>query len=146
MLQKIIWMRCLLIGTSLSFMLLFQSCKEEADCLVIGEFVYKNTTSFSIETPKGTIQPNKSMMIKEEGLGSCEVSKESYISPFHGGVTVIFDNQKCLSYEGGLKANEGEGPVGIANYNSSKVADRHFKFEYTFSDSDYEKAQAEPCN
>jgi hypothetical protein len=110
----------------------------------VGEFVYVNKTAYAIETPQGIIEPNNDMTIKNEDLGPCEVNEKSYISPFHGGVTITFNKTKCLTYEGGAKAAEGEGPVGITNYKSSKVAERLYRFEYVFLVSDYEKAK--DCN
>lgn len=144
MVRRKTWMHYLITGISIAFITLFFSCQQETDCWVIGEFAYINKTAYTIETPRGIIQPNDSIIIKEEGLGSCEVNEKSYISPFHGGVTISFNKTKCLAFKGGVKAVEGEGPVGMKNYKSSKVANLHYRFEYTFSEADYKKATE--CN
>ena len=140
MTRKNIWHRYLIIGISISFITLFFSCEQESDCWVVGEFVFENKTAYTIETPRGIIQPSNKLTIKNEGLGPCEVNEKSYISPFNGGITITFNKTKCLPFKGGAKAAEGEGPVGIKNYKSSKVANLHYRFEYTFSEADYEKA------
>lgn len=143
--RKTTWMRCLLIGISLLIILAFVQCKKRVDYFVRGDFVYVNSTDSVIEV-KGdetfVLKPDEQHVIKESGEGPEIVTTESYVAPFSSAM-VIYNSNKCDTLASGPGLGKGEGPLGINNYVSEKVGERHFKFTYTFTNADF--ADAKPC-
>ena len=44
-----------------------------------------------------------------------------------------------------VRPGRGEGPAGIQNYESKKIAERHYEFTYRFQEDDYNNAN-DNCN
>jgi hypothetical protein len=141
--QKTTWMRYLTLGTSIVALLSTISCKKNVDYFVTGTFAYINNTDSLIEVKGGTydfkINPNESHSINQAGEGPKEVNEKSYVSPILSAV-LIFNNSKCDTLDSGLNLRNGVGITGIENYTSEKVGERHYKFTYTFTEEDYNKA------
>lgn len=142
MLQKTIWMRYFTLGISMIFITLFTQCKKHQDYLVKGTYVYVNRTNYLIEIKRGvdlfTLNPNESHTIEQIGEGPKDVTEKDYIPRFQGGEIIVYDNEMCDT----LLISK-EGFTGIENYLSQKLGDRNYKFKYTFTQTDYQKAQ--PC-
>ncbi len=145
MLQKIIWMRYLILGifSTLLFGLNISCSQEEKDCLVISEFVYINSSSYSLETPIGKILPNSQLSEKYDYLGSCAVKANDYLPPFRDILIIKVNNDMCKTYKS-ISLIEGEGPLVISNYRYEKISDNNFKFTYIFTESEFKKLEI--CN
>jgi len=144
MIQKTTWKNCLIFGINLIGIVFVLGCKpKEVDCLVKAKFIYVNQTNYNIETPIGIISPNSSLTKNNSSLGPCSISSESYVPPFVGDTKIIFDGNKCLTYNS-ISAGKGEGPVGINNYANEKLGNLYYQFTYTFTEFEYN--QAEDCD
>lgn len=142
MVQKIIWMRYLTLGTSFLVILSIASCKKHVDYLVKGTYVYVNNTDSLIDVKNApyvfTIKSKESYTIEQIGDGTKEITEKNYVAPFSGGQIITYGNNMCDT----LLVSK-ESISGIENYMSEKVGERHYKFTYTFTDTDYKKAV--PC-
>ncbi len=114
---------------------LFAGCgSPEIDYVVKADWVYINDTEHTIEV-KGfynfTLEPQGSYTIYQDGDGPEQTTEESYIAPFVFGIsTIVIDGETEIPI----------GDSGITdrkNYTSEKIADRHYKFTYTFTDADF---------
>ena len=118
-----------------------------------GEFVFINKTSHSISYPKGiekyNILPNATVTITQTQESAKVVNAESYIAPFiidYGFKTdppilpIQFDGNRCWNPN-----NVSEhSPLELKNYIAEKLDERKYKFIYTFTEADYERAVACP--
>ena len=140
--QKITWMRFSALGISFIGVLAATNCKKRVDYLAIGTYVYVNNTDSLIEVKNApylfTIKPKESHTIEQSGDGSKDLTEKNYVAPFTGGQVIIYGNKMCDT----LFVSK-EGISGIENYKSEKIAERHYKFTYNFTDTDYKKAV--PC-
>lgn len=144
--QKPTWKHYLMLGISLLFTILFNQCKKKVDYTVLGTFVYINSTDSIIEIRNSqynlVIQPNTSNQILIDGEGPEKVNEDSYVPPMNSSI-LIFNNFKCDTLNTGDKIGNGEGILGIKNYTFEKIAERNYKFTYTFNTNDLQKAK--PC-
>jgi hypothetical protein len=144
--QKTTWMRYLTLGISVMIIFALLQCKGEVDYFVQGTYVYVNSTDSLIDVKSGVynfkIKPNDSHKIEQGGEGSEDVSAQNYVPPMISAV-VKYGNEKCDTLDSGFKVGAGEGITGISNYTSEKISKRHYKFTYTFTNLDYNKAR--PC-
>jgi hypothetical protein len=138
-------MRYLTLGISMLTPSLIMSCKSDIDYIVNGTYVYINSTDSLIQVKSSVydfvIKPKQAHTLVQSGDGSKDINESSYVSPMLGAV-LIFYNIKCDTLNSGLNLRSGPGITGIENYNSEKVADRHYKFTYTFTQADMDKAVA----
>jgi hypothetical protein len=145
MVQKTIWMRYLIIGISCIFVSSLYNCTSETseDFLVKADFIFVNETNYEIEIISVTnpfkVSPMQKFTINQEGMGSGTIDEDSYVPPFLSGIEK-YDNIKCNILDAGVKAGRGEGPAGIQNYESKKIAERHYEFTYRFQEDDYNNA------
>ena len=137
--QKVTYLHYLIIGISIFFL---SSCVLN-ECLVISNFILKNSTAHTIQTSVGVIVPNSDLSIYDESIGPCDVSVENYVPPFVGDTEIIFDDIKCLVFRS-QSIGKGEGPTGTDNYSFTKISDNNFEFVYEFTELEY--LQAMDCN
>ena len=125
-----------------NFAISITNCKKKKDYLSIGTYVYVNSTDSLIEVKNApylfTIKPKESHTIEQTGDGSKELTEKSYVAPFTGGQVILYGNKMCDTL-----TSSKEGISGIENYTSERISERHYKFTYTFTQSDYKKAV--PC-
>lgn len=145
--QKIIWMRYLQLGITISILLLISSCKKYYD--KTGHFVFVNKTSHSITYPtlfeEYNILPNSTIIIKQSQDGTKSLDVSSYFSPFlmrtKGPITIKFDANKCLLNS---SSNTIHSVLDIRSFEAEKVDKFNYKFTYTFTEADYIRAIACP--
>jgi hypothetical protein len=140
-------MRYLQLGITFSVLLLFISCKKEY--FRVGHFLFVNKTSYAITYPtlfeEYNILPNSTVLIKQtqDGIRSLDVS--DYFSPFlirsKGPITIKFNGNKCLLYS---SSNDIHSILDIKSFEAEKVDKFTYKFTYTFTESDYNRATACP--
>ncbi len=155
--QKTTWMRYLIIGIKLSIIIVVSGCRNEYT--VTADFMYLNETPYNISYnwihpfTKDTINVFALLPFENTKLGGfvdgadknpkIETCCEGYLDGIQSAnqILVIFDNQRCITYE------EGEGPTttNILNgYERRVVTERHFEFTYRFTQDQFD--QAELCN
>lgn len=141
--QKQMYLLYFLFGTSCLLML--GSCDEEVDYRVRADWVYINETDQIVTlVDRGTaIPPTDSTVFNTDTEGPKQVSEEQYVPPF-SSMTVRFGDDQCMSYEAGTSPGEGEGILGTASYQSTKIADRYYRFTYHFTTEKFTRAQ--DCN
>lgn len=94
----------------------------DVDYRVRADFIYLNETSHTIQliaVEPFVLASNEEYIIKIDTEGGKNISADSYAPPFLDGV-LIYDNVKCDTLNPGSVVGEGEGPAGIANYESKK--------------------------
>lgn len=149
-LQKTTWMRYLFIGLIINC-IFFQSCtKIRKEYIQKAEFVYINETNYTIRFPNGMeiITLNPKQTIKSNiTVGANEVVNETTYNNtpklfdiFKTFNIVFFNDLKCLDLSKELKHN----PSQIKDYVAEKIGDRTYKFTYTFTEADYNRAVACP--
>jgi hypothetical protein len=141
MIQKRTRKPYLMLGISILCLFMFMQCKKSVDYVVKGTYVYVNSTDSLIEVKGGEsfiISPKQTHTIVVDGEGGKDISAKSYEPPF-GSAVIVYGSSRCDT----LRAYSKKGILGIDNYNNEKIADRNYKFTYTFTETDYKKAV--PC-
>lgn len=145
---KVTWINYLIIGLFISFT---PSCGKIREYVKYSEFVYVNQTSHVITFPKGivtiNIKPNEtiSSKISEEGADK-NLTRDSYLTTpkafdtFDVYKIMYFDNLRCLD----LSKDFEHSPAELKNYVAEKIGKRTYKFTYTFTEADYNRAVACP--
>ena len=152
--QKTIWIRYFFIGIAISSFFLSASCKKHTQWVQHAEFNYVNQTNYTITFPKGysntylkeavnvIIKPNTTTVFKVTFGANKEVTADSYVNngtPFSFTEiykVIFFDNTKCLD----LSKLTINNPSDLKNYVAERIDKRTFKFTYTFSEADYNRA------
>ena len=153
--QNNIWVRYLALGLFISLMMMGAACKKNTSWVAQGDFYFINETKYIISyLPDGyerfNIPPQSSIMIKDIQDNGEMVRPEYYHSPlFNKGTTgwvpikdsfiIKFDNNKCWE-----TLNSDHSPLDIKNYVAEKTGNRAYKFTYTFTEEDYNRATACP--
>lgn len=157
--QKIIYKHFLLIGISIFF--LFTGCgKEDVEYRMTMDLLYVNQTdkviSFIIrpdissnDVENVTILPQTQSKVfsydvegVDKNINPDNCCQDILIDVYGGrglegeSQTLRIDDVLCVTHL-------NEKSVDLTNYSSEKVADRHFRYRYTFTDIDLENA--EPC-
>jgi hypothetical protein len=132
-----------MLGISLVSLIVWtNSCKTDKDYLVTGTYVYLNETDSVIEIERGqypfVIYPKQSHTITASGEGPEFVTVNNYVSPFNGEVVIIYGMNKCDTL-----FNPTEGILDLKNYVVENIDAWHYKFTYTFTLADMDKAV--PC-
>lgn len=111
------------------------------------EFHFINKTNFHITynfgLDKYNLNPNETKVFKEEQGARRNSDATTYYTPFKVttfDVTIKFDGSKCLI----ISPNGSFGPLNIKNYNAEKLGSRTYKFTYTFTEADYNRATTCP--
>lgn len=142
MLQKITWRHYLILGSYILVLNSTLSCKSDIDYVMLGDYIHVNNTDTVININGNRsfkINSKQSHIINILGDGPEVVTEKNYVPPFTF-VVITYNDTLCDTLTSGPKAGLGEGILGIDNYTSEKVADRHYKFTYTFTQADIDKA------
>ncbi len=140
--QKTIWIHYLLIGVIFNLLFAGFSCKKiEPD--MDGEYVYINSTNHIISflTPhvdSFKLLGLKTHLIKLHGVARKKARPETYGTPFNNSSSLViqFDGNKCLTM-----TNLSENSLlNINHYSVEKIDDWTYKFTYTFTEADYNRA------
>jgi len=144
--QRITWIHYLFIGLIINS-LFFQSCgKIRKEYNQVAEFVYVNQTNYTIKFDNGAltiiIKPKENILFKVAD-GANEVVNESSFKntpkPFdtYGNYKLVyFDSLKCLDISQEMEHN----PTDLKNYVAERISERTYKFTYTFTEADYNRA------
>ena len=146
--------RYLIIGLIISLFTMFGSCddgiyrfQKEA------EYYFVNETNHVITYPIGyerfNISPKSIIVIKESiyiGSRANGAKASDYISPLSlesstNKLTIKFDNLKCLIE---VKENDVNSVRNIKNFVAETINDNNYKFTYTFTEADYNRATTCP--
>ena len=121
------------------------------------EYIFVNNTSHIItymqipnnvnsqEFEQYNIGPKSSINIKRTGEGAKNMQANNFMSPFGDNnaykglglkLIVNFDGERCwiLPFEG------EHSPMDIKSYISEKIGHNNYKFTYTFTEEDYNRA------
>ena len=152
--QNNMWKRYLTLGLIISIIALFYSCdKGDYRYTKKSEFRFINTTNYSITYPVGyerfNILPKSSIFFEEsifvgDSKKSAEIS--DYKSPLESSsviqnLTIKFDNMKCLV---DVSLTDVNSIRDIKNFVAEKLGESNYKFTYTFTEADYNRAVACP--
>ncbi|RZK37716.1 MAG: hypothetical protein EOO90_24550 [Pedobacter sp.] len=143
--QNNMWMRFLVLGAFSLFFVGF-SCKHkgfERD----GEYVYINSTNHAISffTPhfnSFSLLGRETHVIQLHLPAGKTIGPETFVTPFNNNNTLIlqFDGNKCLTM-----TNTSENSIlNMYHYTAEKISSRAYKFTYTFTEADYNRATACP--
>lgn len=151
MLQKMNWMRCLLIGISIFIGLFLNSCdKGEVDHVVKLDYYYINKTNVPIRIKTFEFEENgfdlkKDYKINEndtlyipintEGPPNIEVTDILQPVLFSDSTVVIYNQIKCEI------VGVNTGVNNIENYNSTEIENNYFQLEYVFTNEQFQNAE-----
>ncbi len=143
----------LIIGLIINFCFLSNSCDKFKIYAIAGEFRFVNTTSYNITFDQANFQEfnvpaNSTTVIYKSQKSSFKVKEavpSNYRSPFVipsiDNVIVKFGNNKCLI----MQANDGINNIrNINNFVAEKISNNNFRFTFTFTEADYNRAVACP--
>lgn len=143
--QNNIWIRYSLIGTIGSLLICFASCVKH-EFVHDAEFYFINKTdhhiSYNYGLDKYNLNPSETRVFREEQGSVRNIDKATFSTPFKVttfDVTLTFDGTKCLV----VSPTGTFGPLNIKNYVAEKTGKRAYKFTYTFTEEDYNRAT--PC-
>ncbi|RZJ75283.1 MAG: hypothetical protein EOO45_06110 [Flavobacterium sp.] len=131
------------------------ACNKKTDQAMEGEFYFINNTSrqisFSAGFEKYNLAPNeRSTVFKVSDISDKSISEDSFYVPFlkeesyklpNEPIIINFGNNRCLIVHDMLG---NRNPLNIKSYSSERLAERKFKFTYTFTEADYSAAPACP--
>jgi len=144
--QNNIWMRFLQLGVIISILFFSNSCKKDNFHEKYPEFYLINETNHLItfdDFPNNySIQPKSFIKIVENqsvagDLNNANNYQSPYLTPNKSLVTIRFNNAKCLLNQ--MKDNE-HSIVNIASFVAEKTSKYDYKFTYTFTEADYNRA------
>jgi hypothetical protein len=146
--QNKIWTYYLLLG-AFSLSILTFSCGI-SEYVQNAQFYYVNDTDYTIKLIKQSktyvFLPRQTTIINEEQVGDGSVNVEDFRSPFTNDVNLkgkdlIFQlDNKCLTHT----TNSEHSIINLKNYIAERVNKITFKFTYTFTEADYNRAVACP--
>jgi len=138
----------LIIGLIINLIILLNSCDSDNAYLKVGEYHFVNETNYTITFPAGherhNIAPKSTTVFLEKfnvrGKSGAELS--DFISPFFSVSTtnilnIKFDNTKCLL---DVKTNDFHSIRNIKEFVPLKIGKDSYKFTYTFTEADYNRA------
>jgi len=150
--QKTAWMRYLMLALIISHIaILSSSCKDDF-FTIIAENHFINQTNYSITFPVGyekfNVSPRSTVIVTERGKGAGKggIQESDFTSPlfsvFSGSPLILkFDQSKCLI---DIKVEDENSIRNIKNFKTEKLGDNHYKFTYTFTEADYNRATTCP--
>lgn len=147
--QKTIWMRYLVIGVITSLITMGFSCKKIVDYGKTAEYVFINTTSHNItymnELEGYNIGPNSTIINKIASEGAKNMQASQYMSAFGDNEAYKSSGRKFIIKFNGNKcwqpSFEGEhSPLDIKSYVAEKLGNNNFRFTYTYTETDYNRA------
>jgi len=141
--QNNIWMRYLILGLVINCLLLLSCGKIRHEPVKNAEFHFVNNTKHTITYNYGldrfNLKPDNFLIFKEEQSATNGRGAETYLTPFKVlafDVTLTFDELKCLL----ISPTGAFGPLNIKNYVAEKIDKNTYKFTYTFTEEDYNRA------
>ena len=144
--QNNMWKNFLIIGLIINLIFIISSCKDYF-YNEIGEYQFVNETDYSIIYSVGyeefNIGPKSKILItqnKKTGGDKGGAKVSDYKSPLYSHnatLNIKFNNLKCLS---DVKENDINSVRDIKNFVAEKIGRSHYKFTYTFTDADYNRA------
>ena len=145
--QSNIWMRFLVLGIIISLPLFINSC-QKINYGQFAEFHFVNKTNHAITYNEGFEKYNVAAMsttiVKESQSAGKNVTAEGYHRPFidsRGSIILKFDQDKCIIDH---PLDSPNSIINLKNYVAEKIGDRTYKFTYTFTEADYNRAVACP--
>lgn len=134
----------LTIGFIISLIAIIGSCKDDYYDQ-IGEFYYVNETNYSITYETGlsefNVAPKSTTVFKEKtrGVGKEAIASNYNVPRAHYGreFTIKFNNVKCLI---NVKEFDINSVRNIKNFVAEKIGENNYKFTYTFTEADYNRA------
>jgi len=144
---KTTWMRFLMLGIFSLFLIGFSCKKIEPD--MDGEYVYINSTNHTISFLTPHVNSFKLLGLQTHLIKLYEIARkktrpETYGTPFNNtdSEVIQFDGNKCLTM---TSSNSSENSLlNISNYSVEKIDNRTYKFTYTFTEADYNRATTCP--
>lgn len=147
--QNNIWKRYLMLGLIISFGLILNSCKTQIAYGIKADFRFVNKTGYNITYDQAIFQEfnvsaNDITIFSESQKTNGEIKnanpsdyRSPFIIPATDNVTVKFGSNKCLL----MQSKEGINNIrDINNFVSEKLGNNYFKFTYTFTEADYNRA------
>lgn len=145
--QKITWMRYLMLGLTISLIAILYSCKDDFFSIVV-ENHFINETDYSITYPTGyekfNVSPKSTTIITERGKGAGKggIRESDLTSPLFSFspeslFTIKFNQTRCLVQ---VKVDDEHSVRNIKNFKTEKIGENHYKFTYTFTEADYNRA------
>lgn len=146
-LQKTTWTHYLIIGLLISLFGLSNSCKKTRDYAQDGEFNFVNQTNHYISYQKGfekyNLAPQATVIINQvQDAPGKNVDVNTYSNPFTKEYSytepfvIKYNDNRCLT----ITRSSEHTPLDIKNYNAEKLGERKYKFTYTFTEADYNRA------
>lgn len=140
----------LIIGLIISLITLIGSCDKGIYRYErLAEFHFVNETNYNVTYPTSyerfNIAPKSAIIIKENipvGSKKMQATISDYISPLSSesatnNLTIKFNNMKCLI---NVKEDEINSIRNIKNFIAEKIGENNYKFTYTFTEADYNRA------
>jgi len=144
--QKITWMHFLILGLIISLAAILSSCDKDVYG-VVTEHHFINQTNHHITYPIGyekfNVSPQSTTTIRTNTrVGGKVVETEFHSSPLFilpssSILTIKFDNSKCLI---DVKVDDVHSVRNIKDFSIEKVSENRYKFTYTFTEADYNRA------
>jgi hypothetical protein len=135
-------MRYLTLGSVISLIFLFNSCTDTWPSKSKGIFHFVNETNYAITYTKTYSTFN--VPAKSTTTYSMEIPAEStisdYVSPLadlNEKLNITFGNVKCLI---DVKIDDIHSIKNIKNFTAEKIGNDLYKFTYTFTEADYNRA------
>lgn len=134
----------LTIGLIISLVVLLNSCKDDF-YEQVGQYYFINETNYAIAYDTGlekfNIDPKSTTLFQENSRGEGKSATAlNFSSPFkHFGkeLNIKFNNAKCLL---NVQENDINSIRNIKNFKAEKLGDNHYKFTYSFTEADYNRA------
>jgi len=145
--QNNTWMRYLTLGLIISFFGILSSCKDHFFQIII-EIQIINETNYQVTFPIGyekyNVAPKSKITIIEasKSVGKGGTQASDFPSPFfsinpNNDFTIKFNQIKCLE---DIKIDDEHSIRDIKNFVTEKIGENHYKFTYTFTEADYNRA------
>ena len=139
--QNKIWMRFLVLGVFSLFFFGFSCNKIEHE--QFGKFIYINSTNHTINffTPHFNsfkLLGLKTHLIEEVQVAGKKIGFETFRTPFtnSNSLVLVFDGNKCLT----MTNSSDNSLLNMSNYSAEKIDDMTYRFTYTFTEADYNRA------
>ena len=137
-------MRYLQLGSIISLVAILFSCDKIGDPVRDGEFYFINQTNHTITYnnlfEEYNLAPKATILIKQtqDVIGKFNVN--DYFSPFlmrtKEPIIIKFNADKCLQ----ATMTSENSILDIKSYNAEKINKYTYKFTYTFTEADYNRA------
>ena len=147
-LQNNTWMHYLTLGLIFS-LLTSGSCNKRTEWGQEGDFFFVNKSTLKItfieQRLKFEIEPSKTFYLYQAQPSQKVVKPEDYQDPITQEIgprseVTIRIGDKCLKQV----KSDVNSILNIKSYIAEKLGERKYKFTYTFTDADYERAVACP--